>query len=137
MNRTNGPAKRKVTTIALFNINKNIKSVEISYSYIIIRRFKKKLIFSVTGRRTPAKKPQPSSLAEAMMLDTEAAVMANLDFLSNADVDMEDDDDMSDDVDIEPSDDLDDDVKVVKRKGTLYIVAYFYLDVNPYMRLLR
>ena len=72
-----------------------------------------------------------------MMLDTEAAVMANLDFLSNADVDMEDDDDMSDDVDIEPSDDLDDDVKVVKRKGTLYIVAYFYLDVNPYMRLLR
>lgn len=71
------------------------------------------------GRRTPAKKPQPSSLAEAMMLDTEAAVMANLDFLSNADVDMEDDDDMSDEVDIEASDDIDDDVKIVKRKGIL------------------
>jgi hypothetical protein len=55
-----------------------------------------------------------------MMLDTEAAVMANLDFLSNADVDMEDDDDMSDDVDIEPTDELDDDVKVVKRKGNLH-----------------
>lgn len=50
------------------------------------------------------------------MLDTEAAVMANLDFLSNADVDMEDDDDMSDEIDVETPDD-DDDVKMVKRKG--------------------
>ncbi|XP_028147840.1 striatin-3 isoform X1 [Diabrotica virgifera virgifera] len=67
------------------------------------------------GRRTPAKKAQPSSLAEAMILDTEAAVMANLDFLSNTDVDMDDDDDMSDDVDIEPSDDIEDDVKLGKK----------------------
>nr|CAI5854598.1 unnamed protein product [Callosobruchus analis] len=64
----------------------------------------------VSGRRTPAKKVQPSSLAEAMILDTEAAVMANLDFLSNTDVDMDDDDDMSDDVDIEQSDDMEDDI---------------------------
>lgn len=67
------------------------------------------------GRRTPAKKAQPSSLAEAMMLDTEAAVMANLDFLSNTDVDMDDDDEMSDDVDIEPTDDIEDDVKLNKK----------------------
>ncbi|XP_023018295.1 connector of kinase to AP-1 [Leptinotarsa decemlineata] len=67
------------------------------------------------GRRTPAKKAQPGSLAEAMMLDTEAAVMANLDFLSNTDVDMDDDEDMSDDVDIEPTEDIEDDVKLGKK----------------------
>lgn len=52
------------------------------------------------GRRTPAKKVQPGSLPEAMMLDTEAAVIANLDFLGNTDVDMDDDDDddMNDDL---------------------------------------
>ncbi|XP_022905740.1 striatin isoform X2 [Onthophagus taurus] len=70
------------------------------------------------GRRTPAKKTQPSSLAEAMMLETEAAVMVNLDFLTNTDVDMEDDDDINDD-DVEVRDDIDDDVKSVKRKGKL------------------
>lgn len=69
------------------------------------------------GRRTPAKKPQPSSVAEAMLLDTEAAVMANFEFLSNvADVDMDDDDDMSDDADLDAADDVDD-VKTAKRKG--------------------
>lgn len=57
------------------------------------------------------------------MLDTEAAVMANLDFLSNADVDMEDDDDMSDEIDVETPDD-DDDVKMVKRKGN-YILGFY------------
>lgn len=41
-----------------------------------------------------------------MLLDTEAAVMANFEFLSNvADVDM-DEDDISDDADIDPSDEL-------------------------------
>ncbi|KAI4463087.1 striatin [Holotrichia oblita] len=70
-------------------------------------------------RRTPAKKTQPSSLAEAMMMETEAAVMVNLDFLTNADVDMEDDDDINEDVELEPGDEMDDDVKAVKRKGKL------------------
>lgn len=51
------------------------------------------------GRRTPAKKAQPSNLVEAMMLDTEAAVMANFEFLSGADVDMEDEDGLEDDID--------------------------------------
>ncbi|KAF5280493.1 hypothetical protein FQA39_LY18038 [Lamprigera yunnana] len=69
------------------------------------------------GRRTPAKKTQPSCLTEAMMFDTEAAVMANLDFLLTPDVDMEDDDDMSDDVELEATDELEDDVKAIKRRG--------------------
>lgn len=75
------------------------------------------------GRRTPAKKPQPSSLTEAMVLETEAALMANMDFLSNADVDMEDDDDMNDDVDLEVSDDINDDGKNprhVSREGNIF-----------------
>lgn len=33
------------------------------------------------GRRTPAKKSQPALLTESMILDTEAAVMANFEFL--------------------------------------------------------
>lgn len=33
------------------------------------------------------------------MLETEAAVMANFEFLAQADVEMDDDDDMSDDLD--------------------------------------
>ncbi|XP_014251285.1 striatin-3 isoform X2 [Cimex lectularius] len=66
------------------------------------------------GRRTPAKKPQPrlgggpSSFPEAMLLETEAAVMANFEFLAQAaaaaandDVsdDMDDDDDLQEDMD--------------------------------------
>nr|CAD7452732.1 unnamed protein product [Timema tahoe] len=68
------------------------------------------------GRRTPAKKVQPSSLAEAMILETEAAVMANFEFLAQADVDMDEDDDMSDDLDDQQDDDPDD-IKTAKRKG--------------------
>ncbi|XP_044732454.1 striatin isoform X3 [Chrysoperla carnea] len=66
------------------------------------------------GRRTPAKKAQPSSLAEAMILDTEAAVMANFEFLQQQDVDMEDDDDMSDDLDLDTTEEVDDDVRSAK-----------------------
>lgn len=66
------------------------------------------------GRRTPAKKAQPSSLAEAMILDTEAAVMANFEFLQQQDVDMEDDDDMSDDLDLDTAEEVDDDVRSAK-----------------------
>jgi striatin 1/3/4 len=50
-----------------------------------------------------------------MILDTEAAVMANFEFLS-PDVDMDDDDDMSDDLDDAPDDETDD-VKTAKRKS--------------------
>lgn len=52
-----------------------------------------------------------------MILDTEAAI-ANLDFFSTTDVDMEDDDEMNDDVDVEATDDMDE-VKALKRIGKL------------------
>lgn len=71
-----------------------------------------------------------------MMLDTEAAVMANLDFLSNTDVDMDDDEDMNDDVDIEPSDDIEDDVKVGKQKGEWKCKFMCYIqDVSEFLNL--
>ena len=41
-----------------------------------------KRLSETQGRRAPAKKVPPASLAEAMILDTEAAVMANFDFLA-------------------------------------------------------
>lgn len=59
------------------------------------------------GRRAPAKKIPPASLAEAIINDTEAAVMANFDFLAQEGVGIEvddDDDDMSDDMDDEVDD---------------------------------
>lgn len=59
---------------------------------------------------------QHSSLTEAMILDTEAAVMANFEFLGQADVDLDDDEDMSDDLDDQGDDDQDD-VKTARRKG--------------------
>lgn len=71
--------------------------------------------FPFTGRRTPAKKSQPSSLAEAMIMDTEAAVMADLDFLTNPDVDMDDDEDVGDDGDLDNTDDIEEDVKIGKK----------------------
>ncbi|XP_076685239.1 connector of kinase to AP-1 isoform X2 [Andrena cerasifolii] len=50
-------------------------------------------------RRAQGKKvEQPSSVAEAMILDTEAAVMANFEFLANTDMDMEEEEgDVEDD----------------------------------------
>lgn len=67
------------------------------------------------GRRTPAKKPQQASMAEAMILDSEAAVMANFEFLGTADVEMSDDDGISDDLDMVVGDESD--VKTTKRKA--------------------
>lgn len=59
-------------------------------------------------RRAPGKKveQQPTSIAEAMILDTEAAVMANFEFLAHTDMDMEEEEgDVEDemyDTNIEP-----------------------------------
>jgi hypothetical protein len=50
------------------------------------------------------------SLAEAMMMEAESAVMANFDFLTRG-MDVDDDDDMVDDLD-----DVDEDAKHTKRK---------------------
>ncbi|XP_034230279.1 striatin-3 [Thrips palmi] len=66
--------------------------------------------------KTGKKSQQHSSLTEAMILDTEAAVMANFEFLAQADVDLDDDEDMSDDLDDQGDDDQDD-VKTARRKG--------------------
>lgn len=66
------------------------------------------------GRRTPAKKSQPATMAEAMILDTEAAVMANFEFLGQTDVEMSDEDEIADDLDMVVSDD--NDLKTAKRK---------------------
>ncbi|EAL40293.3 AGAP008755-PA, partial [Anopheles gambiae str. PEST] len=66
------------------------------------------------GRRTPAKKP--SSVTEAMILDSEAAVIANFEFLAREDVEMSDDDDVSDEIDV-VGDSEDTDMKTTKRKA--------------------
>lgn len=67
------------------------------------------------GRRTPAKKSQPATMAEAMILDSEAAVMANFEFLGQTDVEMSDDDEISDDLDMVVGEESD--VKTTKRKA--------------------
>jgi hypothetical protein len=60
-----------------------------------------------------------------MILDTEAAVIANFEFLSQTDVDMDDDEDMSDDLE-PPDDDDQDDVKTAKRKGKVITSSCIY-----------
>merc|ERR1712071_644798 len=70
-----------------------------------------KRLSETQGRRTPAKKIPPASLAEAMIMDTEAAVMANFDFLTQEGVEgveVDDEDDMSDDMDDNTDDDNED-----------------------------
>lgn len=74
-----------------------------------------------------------------MVLETEAAIMANMDFLTNTDVDMDDDDDMSDDVDLVPPDDMDDDVAVKRKSGMLksscFVLATLHYDkINIFIR---
>lgn len=73
------------------------------------------------GRRTPAKKTQPASMAEAMILDSEAAVMANFEFLGQTDVEMSDDDDVSDDLDL-VNEGEETDTKTSKRKTKAIIM---------------
>jgi len=70
-----------------------------------------KRLSETQGRRAPAKKIPPASLAEAMIMDTEAAVMANFDFLAQEGVEgveVDDEDDMSDDMDDNTDDDNED-----------------------------
>ncbi|XP_064537627.1 striatin-4 isoform X1 [Drosophila montana] len=63
------------------------------------------------GRHTPAKKVQQSN--DAIILDTEAAVMANFEFLGPTE--MSDDDEISDDLEMVATDNEDTDVKMAKR----------------------
>lgn len=69
--------------------------------------------YPLAGRRTPAKKSQPSSMTEAMIMDSEAAVIANFEFLTQADTEMSDDDDMSDEI----GESEETDMKTTKRKS--------------------
>jgi hypothetical protein len=55
--------------------------------------------FAFTGRDQPAKKSQ-QAMADALLLDTEAAVMSSFAFLEPADVEMDDEDYMNDDMDL-------------------------------------
>lgn len=65
-----------------------------------------------------------------MILDTEAAVMANFEFLAQADVgDLDDDEDMSDDLDDQGDDDQDD-VKTARRKGKVSTLAPMQLSCD-------
>lgn len=56
-----------------------------------------------------------------MLLESEAAVLANFEFLAQADVEMSDDDDMADDLDLAndvvTNEDESSDVKTAKRKA--------------------
>lgn len=52
------------------------------------------------GRGQPAKKSQPQVMADALLLDTEAAVMSSFAFLEPADVEMDDEDYMGEDMDM-------------------------------------
>lgn len=61
-----------------------------------------------------SKKSQPEQIIEAMILDSEAAVMANFEFLGQTDVEISDDDEISDDCDMGDNDESD--IKTSKRK---------------------
>lgn len=64
------------------------------------------------GRHTPAKKVQQSN--DAIILDTEAAVMANFEFLGPTE--MSDDDEISDDLEMVATDNEDTDVKIMAKR---------------------
>ncbi|XP_025161650.1 uncharacterized protein LOC112590129 isoform X3 [Harpegnathos saltator] len=51
-----------------------------------------------TQNRQESSDQQPPSIAEAMVLDTEAAVIANFEFLGHTDVDMEEERDGDDEI---------------------------------------
>lgn len=57
-----------------------------------------------------------SALAEAMILETEAAVMANFEFLSQADVEMDEDDDICDELDDSQDIEEQEEMRTTKRK---------------------
>uniref|UniRef100_A0A336KGC5 CSON006515 protein n=1 Tax=Culicoides sonorensis TaxID=179676 RepID=A0A336KGC5_CULSO len=83
-----------------------------------------KRVFSTSDRTSeglgcsPAKKSQQTEMMEAMLLESEAAVLANFEFLAQADVEMSDDDDMNDDLDLTANHESGGhDMKTAKRKA--------------------
>jgi hypothetical protein len=76
------------------------------------------LTFSSAGRDQPAKKSQ-QAMADALLLDTEAAVMSSFAFLEPADVEMDDEDYMGDDMDLVTGSDADMKQLKLKTKGVI------------------
>lgn len=81
---------------------REIISVQVNRKVIFFTHFLTKIKFSLThiGRDQPAKKSQPQAMADALLLDTEAAVLSSFAFLEPADVEMDDEDYMGDDMDL-------------------------------------
>lgn len=71
------------------------------------------------GRGQPAKKSQPQVMADALLLDTEAAVMSSFAFLEPADVEMDDEDYMGDDMDMVSGTDSEMKQLKLKTKGVI------------------
>jgi hypothetical protein len=76
------------------------------------------LFYHHLGRGQPAKKSQPQVMADALLLDTEAAVMSSFAFLEPADVEM-DDEDYGDDMDMVSSNEADMKQLKLKTKGVI------------------
>lgn len=74
--------------------------------------------FYIIGRDQPAKKSQ-QAMADALLLDTEAAVMSSFAFLEPADVEMDEEDYMGDDMDLVTSSDADIKQLKLKTKGVI------------------
>lgn len=58
-------------------------------------------------------------MAEAMLMDTEAAVLANFEFLKDADVEMSDEDDLGDELDLVSGNDVEMKQMKFKTKGVI------------------
>lgn len=70
-------------------------------------------------------------MAEALLMDTEAAVMANFAFLQQADVEMDDEDDMGDDMDLVAGNDVEMKQMKLKTKGVIVNDGNFFENLNP------
>lgn len=98
-------------------MNRKVRFLQAFFCFLLFK-FK---IEICTGRDQPAKKSQPQQMADALLLDTEAAVMSSFAFLEPADVEMDDEDYMGDDMDLVSSNN-DADMKQLKLKTKGVIV---------------
>lgn len=65
-------------------------------------------------------------MAEAMLMDTEAAVLANFEFLKDADVEMSDEDDLGDELDLVSGNDVEMKQMKFKTKGVIINDGMFW-----------
>jgi hypothetical protein len=85
----------------------------------LVKHSSNEILFIISGRGQPAKKSQPQVMADALLLDTEAAVMSSFAFLEPADVEMDDEDYMGDDMDMVSGTDADMKQLKLKTKGVI------------------